>query len=79
MCIQLLTHIPQENFDSPPTQTIEPALGFTLAEICQAQAEPKNHCRVAIRNRIMPGICQNMAADIRWHLCTSTQKVFTSS
>ena len=39
--IQLLTHILQENTDSPPTQTIEPLLGFTLAEICQAQAEPK--------------------------------------
>ena len=39
--IQLLTHIPQENTDNPPTQTIEPVLGFTPAEICQAQAEPK--------------------------------------
>ena len=32
--IQLLTHIPQENTDSPPTQTVEPVLGFTLEEIC---------------------------------------------
>ena len=39
--IQLLTCIPQENTDSPPNQTIEPLLGFTLAEICQAPAEPK--------------------------------------
>ena len=39
--IQLLTHIPQENTVSPPTQTIEPVLGFTLAEIHHAQAEPK--------------------------------------
>ena len=39
--IQLLTCIPQENTESPPTQTIEPVLGFTLAEICLAQAEPK--------------------------------------
>ena len=31
--IQLLTHIPQENTESPPTQTVEPVLGFTLAEI----------------------------------------------
>ena len=31
--IQLLTNIPQENTDSPPTQTIEPVLGFTPAEI----------------------------------------------
>ena len=29
------------NTNTPPTQTIEPVLGFTLAEICQAQAEPK--------------------------------------
>ena len=27
----------------------------------------------------MPGICQNTAADIRWHLCTPAQKVFTAS
>ena len=33
-CIQLQTHIPQENINTPPTQTIEPVLGFTLAEIC---------------------------------------------
>ena len=39
--IQLLTHAPQDHIDSPPTQTIEPVLGFTLAEVCQAQAEPK--------------------------------------
>ena len=39
--IQLPTCIPQENTDSPPTQTIEPLLGFTSAEIHQAQAEPK--------------------------------------
>ena len=32
--IQLLTRIPQDLIDSPPTQTIEPVLGFTLAEIC---------------------------------------------
>ena len=39
--IQLLTCIPQENTNTPPTQTKEPVLGFTLAEICQTQAEPK--------------------------------------
>ena len=39
--IQLLTHIPQENTENPPTQTIEPVLGFTPAEIHLAQAEPK--------------------------------------
>ena len=32
--IQLLTRIPQENTDNLPTQTIEPVLGFTPAEIC---------------------------------------------
>ena len=40
-CIQLWTCIPQENSNTPPTQTIEPVLGFTPVEICQAQAEPK--------------------------------------
>ena len=32
-CIQLLTCHPQDHIDSPPTQTIEPVLGFTPAEI----------------------------------------------
>ena len=31
--IQLLTHIPQENTENPPTQIVEPVLGFTSAEI----------------------------------------------
>ena len=39
--IQLPTHIPQENSESPPTQMVEPVLGFTPAEICRAQVEPK--------------------------------------
>ena len=33
-CIQLPTRIPQENTNTPPTQTVEPVLGFTLEEIC---------------------------------------------
>ena len=32
--IQLLTHISQEDTNTPPTQTVEPVLGFTPAEIC---------------------------------------------
>ena len=40
-CIPLPTHIPQDHIDSPPTQTVEPVLDFTPAEICQAQAEGK--------------------------------------
>ena len=40
-CIQLLTRIPQEHTDSPPTQTVKQVLGFTPAEIWPAQAEPK--------------------------------------
>ena len=40
-CIQRLTRIPQENTESPPTQTIKPVLGFTPTEIHWAQAEPK--------------------------------------
>ena len=41
LSIQLLTHISQENTKSPPTQMVEPVLGFTLAEIHRAQAKPK--------------------------------------
>ena len=40
-CIQLPTCIPKEHTDSLPTQTIEPVLGFTPAEIHQVRAEPK--------------------------------------
>ena len=32
-CIQLLTCIPQENSNTPPTQTVEQVLGFTSVEI----------------------------------------------
>ena len=39
--IRLLTHIPQENTESPPTHMVEQVLGFTLAVIHRAQAEPK--------------------------------------
>ena len=33
-CIQLPTCISQENITTPPTQTVEPVLGFTPVEIC---------------------------------------------
>ena len=39
--IQLPTHVPQEHGVSPPTQTVEPVLGFTPADIRRAEAEPK--------------------------------------
>ena len=38
--ITLPTHIPKGNNHTACTQTIQPALGFTPAEICQAQNEP---------------------------------------
>ena len=38
--IQLPTHIPQENSESPPAEMVEPVLGFTLAEIHGTQMEP---------------------------------------
>ena len=41
LSIQLPTCIPQENSKSPPTQMVEPVLGFTPAEIHRAQAKPK--------------------------------------
>ena len=41
LSIKLLTCTPQEHDISPPTQKVEPVLGFTLAEIHKAQAEPK--------------------------------------
>ena len=39
--IRLPTHISTESNNTSPTQTVEPVLGFTPVEICQAQAEPK--------------------------------------
>ena len=38
--ITLPTCIPKENNHTAHTQTVQPALGFTPAEICQAQNEP---------------------------------------
>ena len=40
-CIRLPTHISTEDNSTSHTQIVEPALGFTLVEICQAQNEPK--------------------------------------
>ena len=39
--ITLPTHISTEDNNTSHTQIVEPALGFTLAEICRAQNEPK--------------------------------------
>ncbi|MDA8032372.1 MAG: hypothetical protein MPK62_14850, partial [Alphaproteobacteria bacterium] len=41
LSIQLLTHIPQENTEIPPTQTVDPVLGFIPAEISRAKHKPK--------------------------------------
>ena len=38
--ITLPTHISKENNHTAHTQTLQPTLGFTLAEICRAQNEP---------------------------------------
>ena len=38
--ITLPTHISKENNHTAHTQTVQPALGFTLAEIRQAQNKP---------------------------------------
>ena len=38
--ITLPTHISKENNHTAHTQTVQPALGFTLAETCRAQNEP---------------------------------------
>ena len=40
-CIRLLTCISTEDNNTLRTQIVEPALGFTLAEIHQVQTEPK--------------------------------------
>ena len=63
--IQLLTRIPQDHINSPPSQTVEPVLGFTPAEICQAQVEPKLTVQQILEIKL----------DIGQHLCKSTQKV----
>ena len=40
-CIRLPTHISTEDKNTSCTQIVEPALGFTLVEICCTQTEPK--------------------------------------
>ena len=40
-CFTLPTHISTEDNNTSHTQIVESALGFTLAEICHAQNEPK--------------------------------------
>ena len=39
-CITLPTHISKENNHTVCTQTVQPTLGFTLAETSRAQNEP---------------------------------------
>ena len=38
---KLPTHTPKDQNSTPPTQIVEPVLGFTPAEIQRAEAEPK--------------------------------------
>ena len=40
-CIRPPIHISTEDNNTSHTQRVEPALGFTLAEICRVQTEPK--------------------------------------
>ena len=40
LCITLPTHISKESNHTACTQTIQPALGFTPAEVCRAQNKP---------------------------------------
>ena len=40
-CIRLPTHISTEDNNTSHTQIVEPALGFTLVQICHAQNKPK--------------------------------------
>ena len=39
--VNLPTHVTKPKNSTPPTQTVEPVLGFTSAEICRAEKEPK--------------------------------------
>ena len=41
ICIRLPTRISTEDNNTSHTQIVEPALGFTPAEICCTQTEPK--------------------------------------
>ena len=49
LSIQLPTCIPQEHGINPPTQTVEPVLGFTPADIQRAEAEPKRMLEQLLR------------------------------
>ena len=39
--VNLSTHVTKPRNSTPSTQTVEPVLGFTPAEICRAEKEPK--------------------------------------
>ena len=39
--VDLLAHVTKPKNSTPPTETVEPVLGFTPAEICRAEKEPK--------------------------------------
>ena len=39
--VNLPTHVTKPKNSTPPTQTVEPVLGFTPVEICRAEKEPK--------------------------------------
>ena len=38
--VNLPTHVTKPKNSAPPTQTVEPVLGFTPAEICRSEKEP---------------------------------------
>ena len=73
--VNLPTHVTNPKDSTPPTQTVEPVLGFTPAEICRAEKEPK------LTVKQLPGLssCKGyvQTSDSRWYICKPTQLIFT--
>ena len=62
----------------PPTQKVEPVLGFTPAEIRRAEAEPKLTVEQLLELDSRKEYVKNSHSNFRWHLCTSTMMGFTT-
>ena len=74
-CITLPTCIAKENNNTSCTQTIQPALGFTLAEICCAQNNPTFMVPQLLKIESCKDYAETNLTNLRWFICDSTKKI----
>ena len=82
--ITLPTCISTEDNNTSPTQIVEPALGFTLAEIRCAQNEPKltvpqlleiESCKDYVKTLLQTQLVDKRLME--WYICDPTKKIPT--